>query len=249
MGNKEFVYILLIVLLSMVVCILFGVLIGSTNIEGTVSSVKWTDMLSGFGGLIGALATVVAAVFAGLALTSWKKQTQAQRQILFLDELTEAFNEYSNLVSAPIELIKYSKLAIEGYSFSDLKGQSFGESGVVKYFKRAGQEDAEKITQYLNKCTDPLKKIQSLTTKGNLMGFHDYHICFDACARLSKTYPAIQAYSSMISNKYLNWNNPEVEMAVRKAMEMDPNDLNAIVRSCNDELISFAQDKYRLAMK
>ncbi|RZR34224.1 hypothetical protein [Vibrio vulnificus] len=249
MGNKEFVYILFIALLSMVVCILLGVLIGSTNLEGAVSNVTWTDMLSGFGGLIGALATMVAATFAGLALTSWKKQTQAQRQILFLDELTEAFNEYSNLISVPIELITYSKLAIEGYSFSDSKGQTFGESGVVKYFKRVGQEDAEKINQYLNKCTGSLNKIQSLTIKGNLMGFHDYHTCFDACARLAKTYPAIQAYSSMISNKYLNWNNPEVEIAVRKVIEMDPNDLNAIVNSCNKELIKFAQNKYRLAMK
>ncbi|HAS6323074.1 TPA: hypothetical protein I7235_22450 [Vibrio vulnificus] len=249
MGNKEFVYILFIAFLSIVVCILFGILIGSTNLGGTFSGVKWTDILSGFGGIIGALATFCAAVFAGLALTSWKKQTQAQRQILFLDELTEAFNEYSNLVSAPIDLVKYSKFAIDSFSSVDSAGLPFEQSGIVRYFEIAGKEDAERINQHLSKCIESLNKIQALTTKGNLMGFYDYHICFEACARLSSTYPAIQAYSSRISTKNLNWSNPEVEVVVRKAIEMDPNDLSAIVKSCNEELILFAQEKYKFAMK
>ncbi|MDH5938940.1 hypothetical protein L8R84_22805 [Vibrio splendidus] len=249
MNNREFYYVLAITLHLATVCTLLGVLIGATNFNGTFTDLKWTDVLSSFGTIIGATATLIAAIFAGLALKSWKQQIHVQRQVTFLDELSEAFNEYSNLVVAPIELVKYSKLAIEGHSFCDSAETPFEESGLIKYIKQSGKEDAERISENLNKCIDSLNKIHALTTKGNMMGFEDYHVCFSACVRLSKTYPAIQAYSGLIGYEYLNWSNPKVEEYASNAMKMDPSDLTAIVKNCNSELIRFAMEKYKVALK
>ncbi|MFA0662749.1 hypothetical protein AB4619_27260 [Vibrio splendidus] len=249
MKNREFYYVLAITLYFTIVCIMLGVLIGATNFNGTFSDLKWTDVLSSFGAIIGATATLIAAIFAGIALKSWKQQIHVQRQITFLDELSEAFHEYSNLVVAPIELVKYSKLAIEGYSFSYSAETSFEESGLIKYIKQSGKEDSVTINENLNKCLDSLNKICALTTKGNMMGFEDYHICFSACERLTKTYPAIRAYSELISYQYRNWSNPQIVEYVRNAIEMDPSDLTAIVKNCNSELIQFAMEKYKVALK
>jgi len=247
--NKEFCYIVTIALLFATTFILFGILIGSTNHRDLFSNLKWTDILSSFSAAIAGLATVFAASFAGLALKSWKQQVHVQRQVKFLDEMSEALNEYTNLIVAPIELVRYAKIGIEGYSLAHVDSSDFSHSGMVKYIEKAGQTDADTINDYLSKCICSLTKIRSLKIKGNLMGFDDYERCYSSCDRISRTYPAIQAFSTMMGQKYLNWQNPTVEKQVRKVFAMDPDDLVKIVENCNNEFLQFANEKYKAALK
>jgi hypothetical protein len=247
--NKEFFYAITIALLFAIVFILLGTLIGATNLKNMFVDVKWTDIVSSFGAMVGGVATVFAALFAWAALKSWKQQIHVQRQIKFLDDMSEAFNEYSNLIAAPIELIRYSKIAVEGYSFSDMDNTSFAESGLVKYIEKSGYDDADTINHHLSNCVGSLNKIRALTIKGNLMDFEAYQDCYSACDRISKTYPAVQAFSTIVGSKHLNWHNPKVEEQVRKVFSMDPEDLVRTVKNCNNEFIIFAKKKYKLALK
>ena len=65
-----------------------------TTTIANLKSVNWPDLLQGIG-------SIWVAIVATLALNAWKHQSKAQRQMNFMDELTDSVHEFIQLMSAP----------------------------------------------------------------------------------------------------------------------------------------------------
>jgi hypothetical protein len=62
------------------------------------------------------------ALVATFALKTWRSQLKAEKHIAFLDELTASIYEYIELVSSPIEMLKYTMISVDSYKTTNIPG-------------------------------------------------------------------------------------------------------------------------------
>lgn len=91
---RESNLVLIVVFLSFLLLILFGILIGSTSFKKTFVDVPWTDALSSVSALIAAGATIGAVLVAKTALATWKiqfKTVEAYNATIDLEKSIDRF--------------------------------------------------------------------------------------------------------------------------------------------------------------
>lgn len=207
-----------------------------------LSSWNWAEIIKG-------IVSIWVATVATLALKTWKRQSKAQKQTDFIDEITESVHEFIDLMAAPTEMVKYVKIGIESYASLPELDQSLENPEAVAYIQKKGQEDAKQLYEYLKPCTQPLSKIRSLVAKGQVFGFKNYNECQNACAMITWQYERIQALCYIIGSGSLNWKNPEVQESLRKVISLDSGDIEKQIKEQHVKFLIFIKDNYKTIYK
>jgi len=207
-----------------------------------LSSWNWAEVIKG-------IVSIWVAMIATLALETWKRQSKAQKQTDFMDEITKSVHEFIDLMAAPTEMVKYVKIGIESYAGLPELDQSLGNPEAVAYIQKQGQEDAKRLYEYLKPCTQPLSKIRSLVAKGQVFGFKNYDECQNACAMITWQYERIQALCYIIGSGSLNWRNPEVQKSLSKVISLDSGDIEKQIKEQHVKFLIFIKDNYKAIYK
>lgn len=207
-----------------------------------LSSWNWAEIVKG-------IVSIWVATVATLALKTWKRQSKAQKQTDFMDEITESVHEFIDLMAAPTEMVKYVKIGIESYAgFPDLD-QSIQNPEAVAYIQKRGEKDAKQLYEYLKPCTQPLSKIRFLVAKGQVFGFKNYNECQNACAMITWQYERISALCYIIGSGSVNWKNPKVQESLSNAISLDPSDIEKQIKEQSVKFLTFLKDNYQAIYK
>jgi hypothetical protein len=199
--------------------------------------------------IVKALISIWVATVATLALRTWKRQSKAQKQTEFMDEITEAVHQFIHLMGAPIEMVTYVKIGIESYSGMPNLDKSLKNPEAVAYIQKRGKDDAKKLYEYLKPCAPVLAKIHSLVVKGQVFRLKKYYECQNSCKLLTWQHERIQALCYMIGSEDLNWENPKVEELLGKVIELDSEDIKRQIAEQNVKFLSFVKDNYTAIYK
>lgn len=208
----------------------------------TAGKWNWSEILK-------VAAACWTAIIATLALDNWKRQTKAQKQTEFLDELTDAVHEFINLIAAPTEMVRYIMFGVESYSGMPQLDKSLKNPEAVAYIQKQGVEDAKKLYEYLKPCTSVLAKIQSLVAKGQVFGFSKYSECQNSCSVMARQQERIQALCYMIGNPSHNWQNSKVQDTLASVLTISADNLKQQLQEQNVKFIVFVKDSYAAAYK
>ena len=203
-----------------------------------LSSWNWPEIIKG-------IVSIWVATVATIALKTWKRQSKAQKQADFMDELTESVHEFIDAIAAPCEMIKYVKIGIESHAGSPFLDKSLENPEAVAYIQKHGKEDAKHLYEYLKPCAQPLSKIRSLVAKGQVLGFKNYNNCKNACRVIALQYDRIQIFYYFIGSPSLYWKNPEVQESLSKAISLDPCDIGKQIKEQNVIFLNFVKDTYK----
>lgn len=193
--------------------------------------------------------SIWVAIVATLALKTWKRQSKAQKQTDFMDEITNSVHEFVMAMSAPTEMVKYIKIGIESYSRAPDLPSGIENPEAVAYIKKNGKEDSKELISHLNLCSPSLAKIRSLSAKGQVLGFLNYEQCQTACTMLAWQHERVQALCYLIDNPSLNWENPEVQKTLSKVIQLDPQEIRRQLEEHNTMFLIFVKENYRRIFK
>jgi hypothetical protein len=207
-----------------------------------ISSWNWAQIVQ-------AIASIWVATVATFALKTWKRQSKAQKQTDFMDEMTESVHEFINLLADAIEMVKFIKIRIESYAVVPELDRTLQNAEAIAYIQKHGKEDAKQLYDYLRPCVQPLSKIRSLVAKGQVFGFKNYHECQNACAMITWQYDRIQALCYMIGIVSLNWKNPTVQESLTNALSLDATDIKEEIKQQNAKFLTFVKDNYQTIYK
>lgn len=208
----------------------------------TLFSLNWAEIVKG-------VVSIWVATVATLALNTWKRQSRAQKQSDFMDEITKSFHEVISLMAAPIEMVKYVKIGIESYAGFYPLDQSLENPEAVAYIQKRGEADAKRLYEYLKPCAEPLSRTRSLVAKGQVFGFKNYNECQNACAMIIWQYDRIQALCYFIGSASLNWNNPKVQESLRNVIALDAGDIEKQIKEQSVKFLTFLKDNYQAIYK
>lgn len=180
-----------------------------------LSGWNWAEIVKG-------IVSIWVATVATLALKTWKRQSKAQKQIDFMDEITDSVHEFIACIAAPTEMAKYIKIDIENCASAPHLNPEIKNPEAVAYIQTHGKEDSKKLYEYLKSCGPSLTKIRSLSAKGQVFGLKNYEDCNNACSMLIWQHDRIQALCYMIGRDSLNWGNDEVQEALSKVIQWIP---------------------------
>ena len=188
--------------------------------------------------------SVWVATVGTVALSTWRRQSKAQRQSDLLDDLTNSVHEFVNLMSAPIEMLHHIKIRIESHkaTFGLMNDVPYPEA--IACIEKYGKEDSKRLFEYLNASTPSLTKIRFLSTKGQVLGFSNYEICQKTCQMLSWQHDKLQAVAVIIGSTSMNWQNPEVQKSLSTLMQIDPGEIGAQLQVQNIEFLEFVKTNY-----
>lgn len=186
---------------------------------------------------------------ATLALKTWKRQSKAQKQIDFMDEITDSVHEFINSMAAPTEMVKYIKIGIKSYAGTPDVGPKTKNSEAVAYIKKEGIEDSKKLLEYLKSCGPSLTKIRSLSTKGQVLGLKNYTDCQNACSMLTWQHDRIQPLCYLIGSPSLNWRNPEVQKLLSKVIKLDHEKIKKEIEAQSVRFLAFVKENYEKIYK
>ena len=163
----------------------------------------------------------------------------------FIDELTDTIHAYVFSMSAPIHLLKFSKIFMESYK----KGQSASDgdyTAAIAFIEKNGQVMCKKIQDHLDKARPLISKIESLKVKGQVFSISDYKECCDACEMLRWSFERIQTFSGIVGSSSLNWDNPKVREAVENTvMSINSDAVAENLEKQNGKYILFAKQAYK----
>jgi hypothetical protein len=203
----------------------------------TLCKWNWAEIVKGIVGLW-------VATVATLALTTWKRQSKAQRQIDFLDGITDSVHEFIASMSGPTEIVKYVKIGIESYAGAPDLDREIENPEAVAYIQKQGKEDSKRLLEYLKHCCPSLTKIRSLSAKGQVLRLKNYTDCQEACSMLTWQHDRIQALCYLIGSPSLNWRNPEVQELLSKVIQLDPKEIKKETEAQNVRFLTFIKGNY-----
>jgi len=148
------------------------------------------------------------AIIATIALNTWRKQIKAQKHVNFLDELTDTVHAFILSMSAPVTSLRFAKIAIDAHSYVHKDSADKRNVGAIEFIKKEGKVTRESIQEQLEAVRPILSKMKTLVAKGQILGMKNYFKCQNACNMLEWSYNQIEAFSSIIGNANLNWENP-----------------------------------------
>jgi len=176
-----------------------------------------------------------------------EKQSKAEKQTSFLDELTEALHEFIEYINEPVEMLRYVKISIETYQSINIPGES--QPGSVAYVEESGESDSARINERLDKCAPSLSRIRSLITKGQVLGFRDYNNCYDSCQAIITQHQRLHAFTAIIGGGSYNWSHPKVIGALEKAVLMEPDQIQEALQTNYSYYLSFLKTNYESVYK
>jgi len=193
--------------------------------------------------------SVWIATVATLALTTWKRQSKAQKQIDFMDEITDSVHEFINSMVAPIEMVKYIKIGIESYAGAPNLDPQIGNPEAVAYIQKEGKEDSKRLLEYLKSCGPSLTKICSLSAKGQVLGLKNYTDCQNACSMLTRQHNRIQVLCYQIGSTSLNWRNPKVQELLSEVLQLNHEEIKKEIEAQNVRFLTFVKENYEKIYK
>ena len=203
---------------------------------------NWAEIVKG-------IVSIWVAIVATLALKTWKRQSKAQKEIDFMDEIANAVHEFIDSMAAPTEMAKYIKIGIESYAGSPHLDPEIENAEAVVYIQRQGKEDSKRLYEYLKPCSPSLTKIRSLSVKGQVLGLKNYKDCHNACSMLTWQHDRIQALCYIIGSDSLNWRNPEVQESLSKVIQLDPEEIKKEIEEQNLRFLTFVKENYERIYK
>jgi hypothetical protein len=203
---------------------------------------NWAEIVKG-------IASIWVAVVATFALKTWKRQSKAQKQVDFMDDLTDSVHEFINSLAGPIEMVKYIKIGIESYVGMPDLDTEIKNPEAVAYIQRQGKDDSKRLYEYLKACSPALTRIRSLSAKGQVLGLKNYKDCYNACSMLTRQHDRIQALCYMIGSDSLYWKNPKVQEFLSKVIQVDPEEIKKGVEEQNAKFLAFVKENYEKILK
>ena len=203
----------------------------------TLCEWNWAEIVNGIVG-------IWVATVATLAMTTWKRQSKAQKQIGFMDEITDSVHEFIASMSAPTEMVKYIKIGIESYAGAPNLDREIENPEAVAYIQKQGKEDSKRLLEYLKPCGPSLTKIRSLSAKGQVLGLKNYTNYQNACSMLTWQHDRIQALCYLIGSASLNWRNPKVQESLSKVIQLDPEEIKKEIEAQNVRFLTFVKENY-----
>ncbi len=195
--------------------------------------------------MLSAIASIWTAFIATLALRTWARTTNAQKQIEFLDRLIETIHEYIQAMVIPIQIWEFSKLGINTHSEIQKKHErQFTLDGMIDYINKNGKEDQRQLNLYIDKVRPIKSRLDALAAKGQMFGFGNYTQCFNACTMLSWSYGQLEACAMLLGSSHLNWQNQLVQETMNKIVSIDAEDIRRNIQSQNCILLEFAREAY-----
>lgn len=213
-----------------------------SKIPQTMSEWNWAEIVTG-------VVSIWVATVATLALKTWKRQSKAQKQIDFIDEITDSVHEFINSMAAPREMVRYIKIGIESYAGAPNLDPEIENPEAIAYIQKQGKEDSKSLLEYLKFCGPSLTKIQSLSAKGQVLGLKNYKACQNACNMLKWQHDRIQALCYMIGSPSLYWRNPEVQKSLSKVIQLDTEEIKKEIEAYNVIFLTFVKENYEKIYK
>jgi len=199
--------------------------------------------------IVKCIASIWVAAVATLALKTWRRQSKAQKQIGFMDDLTDSVHEFIVSLSGPIEMVKYIKIGIESYARMPDLDAEIDNPEAVAYIQKHGKEDSKRLYEYLKSCNPALIRIRSLSAKGQVLGLKNYIDCYSACSMLTWQHDRIQALCYMIGSDSLYWKNPKVQELLSKVIQLDPEEIKKGIEEQNAKFLAFVKENYEKILK
>lgn len=212
------------------------------SIQLFLRDIDWTLIIQGGIG-------VWMAIIATVALRTWKHQTKAKKQIDFIDDLTDTIHAFILSMSAPIEYIKYAKIGINCHADYHGEPDNIKNPEAVAFIKKEGKSTRLEIKKCLETTRPILSKMRTLEAKGQIFGIEDYTKCQIACRMLGQSYNQIEAFSYVIGNPNLNWENPEVQKTLDSVLSIDPENIRSNLDEQNSQFLLFAKQVYGKILK
>jgi hypothetical protein len=188
-------------------------------------------------------------IIATFALSTWRRQIKAQKQIDFIDELTDTIHDYILSMPTPVHSLRFAKIGIDCLAGIHGEPADIKHPEAVAYIKRQGKSTSENIQRQLVSIRPILSKMKSLAAKGQVFGIDNYSECQNACIMLEWSYNQIEAFSSMIMNPNLNWNNPVVQQSMDKVLSVDSEHIESNLIEQNSKFLTFAKQAYSKILK
>lgn len=189
------------------------------------------------------------AVVATLALRTWRKQLHAEKQLAFIDELTDTVHEFILLMAPPTSLLAFAKIGIDAHKGVAFGFEKYENAEAIAYITKNGRSTSERISEKLSAVKPVLGKMQALAVKGQVLGLPDYPRCQNACVMLAWTHDHIEAFSALIGDPNMNWDNPLVQKSLSNLPKFDPERVNNTLQEQNMEFIVFAKQAYEKATR
>ena len=208
------------------------------NIQTIFYRIDWLSIMQGVAG-------IWLAILATIALNTWRRQIKAQNHINFLDELTDTVHAFILSMSGPVTSLKFAKIGIDSHSYFHKDSDDQKNVGAVEFIKKDGKFTRESMQNQLESVRQILSKMKSLVAKGQILGIKNYVRCQNACSMLEWSYNQIEAFSSIIGNTNLNWENPEVQKTLDKILSVNSEQIDKNLAEQNSEYLLFARQAYQ----
>jgi hypothetical protein len=213
-----------------------------TVVGSNLAQVDISSLLQGVG-------AIWVAIVATAALSTWRKQLHAEKQLTFIDELTDTVHEFILLMASPTSHLGFAKVGIEAHKGAAFGFEKYGNAEAIAYINKSGPNTSDRILKKLALVKPVLGKMQSLVVKGQVLGMPDYSRCQNACAMLAWSHDQIEAFCAIIGDPYLNWEHPDVQKSLSNLSKIDAERINANLQEQNKAFIVFAKKAYEKATR
>ncbi len=203
-----------------------------------ISKQNWSAVLQGIG-------AIWVAIVATIALNQWKRQIKLQKQVDFVDLLTDEVHEFMLSASPVVSAIKYTKIGFTSFSGTNREYKDLKHNGAISFIEKHGKEESEKMIKEIDQLRKIISKIRSLSTKGQMYGINNYAQAKASIEIMEHVYRQMEAFAYFIGNTHLNWLHPDVQNTLDGIAEMDEELISKNLAQQNIEYIKFAQDMYK----
>jgi hypothetical protein len=192
-----------------------------------------------------AIAAVWVAIIATYALGQWKKQIKLQKQVDFIDKLTDEVHEFMLAASPVVSSIKFTKIGFESYKGARTNYKNIENNNAISFIESRGKESSDRMISYIEPLRKIVGKMKSLTVKGQIYGIENYDKCQHAISVIEHVYRQMESFAYFIGNTNLEWENPEVQRALNSVVQIDTDLIDRNLSEQNTAYLLFAQDLYK----
>jgi len=203
-----------------------------------ISKQNWSAVLQGIG-------AIWVAIIATIALNQWKKQIKIQKQIDFVDLLTDEVHEFMLSASPVVSAIKFTKIGFKSFSGTNRDYKEIKHNGAISFIEKHGKEESERMIKEIDQLRKIISKIRSLSTKGQMYGINNYAQAKESIEIIEHVFRQMEAFAYFIGKTNLNWLHPDVQNTLNSIAEMDEELISTNLAQQNIEYIKFAQNLYK----
>jgi hypothetical protein len=206
-----------------------------------LAETDWPATLQGIG-------AIWVALIAQRALSTWRRQLSAQKQIEFIGELTDTVNKFILLMSTPLSQLSFAKMGISSQTGIAFDYEKYENPGAIAFIEREGQKTSKKMLDELSAVQPVLSRMKSLIVKGQVFGMRDYSKCLNASQMLEWSYNQIEAFSVIVGSQNMNWEHPAVQRILENLDAIEPEKIKTNLDNQSKEIILFAKGAYEDAL-